>query len=142
MVDDDDGEPDEDELLPELCDLCGVTISNGSEVHALVPDSSVIHARDPDLDGQRFLTACSPRHLEELQEQYRRRPFVNEEQWAGRISRALGHHPEGLGQEQLAAETGLSPLQIQRALAWQRERFRRWREEYGDGPSGPPAGDR
>jgi hypothetical protein len=135
----DDGDEPNAEELPELCDLCGVTIANGSEVYDLVPDSSVIHAQDPTLDGKRFLTACSPDHLEELREQYRRRPFVNEELWAGKILRALEQHPEGLDQDRLLEATGLNPLQIERAVAWQNERYRRWREDYGEYPGEGPS---
>jgi hypothetical protein len=56
---DDDSEPVAAEPLPELCDRCGVVISGGSEAYAaLVLDSSVVHAHDPKLYGQRVLTAC------------------------------------------------------------------------------------
>lgn len=114
-------------LHPEQCDLCGATISSGSGVYARVQDSSVVHGSDPALDGQRFLTACSPDHLGELQERYRRRPFVNEELWVGKVGRALREHPFGMSEEQLVEATGLNLLQIGRAVAWKKERTRRWR---------------
>ena len=115
-------EPSEEEPVPELCDLCGVAISNGAAAYSLVPDSSVLHARDPNLDGQRVLVACSPDHLGELQERYRQRPFVNEELWAGKIGRATQDHPFGISEKELVEATGLNLLQIERAVAWQRER--------------------
>jgi hypothetical protein len=112
-------------LLPGLCDFCGATISHGSELYALVPDSSAINARDPELDGKRFLTACSRDHLAELQEKYLRKPYVIEELWTGKISRAIQDHPFGLSLKQLAEVTGLSVPQIERAEAWQNQRKRR-----------------
>jgi hypothetical protein len=134
---DDGGQRDEEAELPEVCDLCCVVIANGSECYAIAPDSSVIHAGDPKLDGQRVLSACSPHHLGELQQQYRQRPFVNEEQWAGKIRRAMADHPLGLSQEQLIEATGLNLLQIERAVAWERER-RESSMNGGESPSRPP----
>ncbi|WP_411138521.1 hypothetical protein [Streptomyces sp. C10] len=90
----------------------------------LVPDSSFLHPYDPDLDGLRRLVACGPEHLGELQQQYRERPFVREELWAGKIARALRNQPD-LDEEELADVTGLHFIQIERSLTWGRECFLR-----------------
>ncbi|MFE7525456.1 hypothetical protein ACFU7Y_07020 [Kitasatospora sp. NPDC057542] len=84
---------EQDEALPELRDLCGTVISDGSEYHALVRDSSVTHRTDPRLDGKRFITACSPEHGRQLIEQYQDRPFVEAELQAGKTGRALLERP-------------------------------------------------
>lgn len=138
-MDDEGEEPNEEEPLPELCDLCGAVISDRTEAYALVPDSSAVHARDPKLNGRRLITACSAEHLAALQEQYRQRPFVSEELWAGQIARALEHNPEGLSRERLSEETGLNPRQIERALAWKNQQYLRWREEFGGPGNAPPS---
>ncbi|MFB6437084.1 hypothetical protein ACFCVY_09905 [Streptomyces sp. NPDC056411] len=108
---------------PGLCDLCGGFIPSDLQIFSLVPDSSVIHPDDPGQDGQRLLAACSPEHLAELQQQYRQRPYVNEELWSGKIARALRAHPEGLDEEQLVHATGLNFIQIEHTLSWESERF-------------------
>jgi hypothetical protein len=59
---------DSGEVPPELCQLCGVIISNGSQVRAVVRGSSAIHAMEPNLDGQRLVTACSNGYHATLQE--------------------------------------------------------------------------
>ncbi|MDH6709838.1 hypothetical protein P3T27_006587 [Kitasatospora sp. MAA19] len=64
-------------------------IADGSEVYFLVRDSSVVHRTDPKHDGQRLLVACGREHGRQLVEQYRSRPFVDPEQWAAKIMRAL-----------------------------------------------------
>ncbi|WP_407548071.1 hypothetical protein QOM21_03585 [Streptomyces sp. Pv4-95] len=112
-------------MLPALCDVCGAVITDHSEVHARVPDSSVVHPDDPELDGWRPLTACSAAHLAELRDEYERRPYIDEEQWAGKMSRALDRHPDGLTFEQMAAITGLTRGQLDRAFAWHNLRVRR-----------------
>ncbi|MCQ4079726.1 hypothetical protein NGB36_03730 [Streptomyces sp. RB6PN25] len=121
-------EPEGEEQRPELCDLCGAVICNDAQVYALVPDSSAIHSVDARLDGVRMVTACSPDHLAELQENYRLRPFVDEELWVGKIARALNEHAAGLTLERLAEMTRLSLVQIDRAVVWQNQRFRQWQE--------------
>lgn len=93
-------------------------IRGGSELYALVPDSSVVHTHDTRMDGRRLATACSQDHLSELVKQYRRRPFVAAELWAGKMARALGCHPGGIGAAELAAETGLTSQQIELASHW------------------------
>ncbi|GAA2355087.1 hypothetical protein [Nonomuraea africana] len=103
--------------VPQLCGWCGMAIQDGTEVHGVVPDSSVTHASDPACDGQRFLTTCSREHLAALQEHYRRRPFIEEELWAGKIARALDRS-EALTAEQLEEVTGLRREQIERCVAW------------------------
>ncbi|GAA3048539.1 AsnC family protein [Streptomyces glomeratus] len=117
---------------PELCDFCGAVIPGGTvEWLALVRDSSAIHAVDPRLNGKRMLVGCSREHLARLVEQYKCRPFVAAELWAGKIMRALQRHPEGISEEDLAAETGLSAEQVQRAVMWHNIEARRWLEQYG-----------
>lgn len=59
-------------LLPELCDLCGVLIFDGSELYGLVPDPSATHAPGAGTDGLRLVAACCPEHLARLREEYRR----------------------------------------------------------------------
>ncbi|TJZ95467.1 hypothetical protein [Actinacidiphila oryziradicis] len=54
------------EVRPELCDLCGMAISDGSELYAFARDSSLIHPYDPKFDGKRCLTACSAEHMAQL----------------------------------------------------------------------------
>lgn len=46
-------------------------------------------------------------------EQYRARPFVEPELWAGKIARALAERP-GLSPVELAEETGLTPEEVER----------------------------
>lgn len=101
---------------PELCDACGMVITDDSALYGLAPDSSRTHPVDPTLDGQRILTACSPEHLADLQREYAARPFIDEELWAGKITRALGEGP--LKPFALAKATGLTLGQIHRAVAW------------------------
>ncbi|MER5438170.1 hypothetical protein [Streptomyces sp. NPDC002790] len=118
-------------FLPDLCDLCGVVIADGGEVYGLVPDSSAVHAGRRGQDGLRLVCACSPGHLELLDEQYRQRPFVGEELWAGRIVRVMDGHPGGeLSRGQLAYPAGLLPGQIAMAVAWFNARAR---ERFGGG---------
>lgn len=95
-----------------LCDLCGAAISDGSEYHAVVRDSSVDHRTDPNLDGKRLLTARSPEHGRQLIGQYKARPFVARSCGRARSAGALLQHPEGLSEEALAEETGLTPARI------------------------------
>lgn len=107
-----------------LCDLCGMRLPATAQVYSLVPDSSFLHPYDPDLDGLRRLAACGPAHLKELQQQYRKRPFLKEELWAGKITRALRNQPD-LDAEELADVTGLNFIQIERSLTWESECFLR-----------------
>ncbi len=109
----------------------------GSEAFcAVVRDSSAIHIDTPAFDGRRFVTACSSGHLLELQEQYRQRPFVDEELWVGKLARAMDGCPDGLNPRTLAEATGLTAQQVEAAITWQNERFRCWRAEREHGPSG------
>ncbi|WP_199272891.1 hypothetical protein [Streptomyces broussonetiae] len=132
----DRGEPGAGAAPPELCDLCGEAISGQAEVHALVPDSSVIHGHDPKLDGKRWLTACSREHLDALVDVYRQRPFVDAELWAGKIGRAIEAHRGRISPEELAKETGLTQEQIELGESWQSQDALRWRRpfEKADGP--------
>ncbi|MBK6017593.1 hypothetical protein [Streptomyces sp. MBT53] len=136
-----DSEPDavgEDEPQPELCDQCGAMIDDGSELYAVVRDSSVIHAHDPKLDGGRMIVACSPEHLRDLQKQYRKRPFIDAELWAGKIYRAMDAHPDGLSREELEEETGLTPAQIELGVLWQNLGALRWHQQFGQGDDEAP----
>ncbi|MEU7895683.1 hypothetical protein AB0B45_22865 [Nonomuraea sp. NPDC049152] len=112
----------------ELCDWCGTVISDGTEIHGLAPDSSMIHASIPGFDGRRFLTACNHEHLVALYEHYRRRPFVDEELWAGKIARALNGTAEELTIEDLTDATGLSREQVERCMAWLEAQLHRPRD--------------
>lgn len=138
---------DGDESVAGLgsCDLCGTSIPTAMQVYSLVPDSACIHPYDPDQDGLRRLVACGPEHLGELQQNYRKRPFIKEELWAGKIARALHTQPD-LNEDELAAVTGLNFIQIERSLTWESERFLRERSSQNDheapsDPAGPQSTD-
>ncbi|MFF3910321.1 hypothetical protein ACFYZJ_31225 [Streptomyces sp. NPDC001848] len=89
-------------------------------------------------DGKRMLVGCSREHLEELVEQYKRRPFLDAELWAGKIARVLRRHPEGISEEDLARESGLTHEQIQRGVMWQNTEAQRWLEQHSqDGDDAP-----
>lgn len=119
-----DNVADPDEHANELCDVCGTVITDESELYALVPDSSFIHAANPTMDGQRLIVACSQRHLDQLTRQYTARPFVDEELWIGKILRALDESRTGrLQPEQLTAATRLTIEQIERAAVWHNARL-------------------
>lgn len=60
-------------LLPELCDLCGVLICDGSELYGLVADPSAVHEPGAGTAGLRLVAACNRDHLDKLREKYRRR---------------------------------------------------------------------
>ncbi|QZY20036.1 hypothetical protein [Streptomyces decoyicus] len=128
---------EEPPVAPGVCDLCGMPLPPTTQIYSLVPDSSFIHPNDPDHDGLRRLAACGPDHLSELQQQYRTRPFVKEELWAGKVARALRTQPD-LDEEELADMTGLNYLQIERSLTWESECFLRDRSfpNDHDGPTG------
>ncbi|MEU6807806.1 hypothetical protein ABZ920_02055 [Streptomyces sp. NPDC046831] len=116
----------------ELCDLCAATFPAGEAVIAHVPDFSAVHPVDERSDGIRLLTACGDAHLAVLRELYRRRPFVQEELWAGKITRALTSGAPALTVEQLACRTGLHEPQLRRAVAWHNRHRRQEREEHTD----------
>ncbi|WP_051838787.1 hypothetical protein [Streptomyces sp. NRRL WC-3742] len=123
---------------PELCDLCGAVIADGSEVYFVVRDSSVVHRTNQEFDGRRLLVACGREHGRQLVEQYRDRPFVEPEQWAAKIGRALDQHPNGLSGAELAEATGLTPAQIEIGVRWQAMAATDWRSRVGldGGPDG------
>jgi hypothetical protein len=100
----------------KACDLCGVPIRGGTEIFAVVADSSCIYPAEADFDGNRLVVACTTDHLAEIVAKYRQRPFVQEELWAGKIAReqvSPGDQPE-----RIAAATGLTVAQVLRATAW------------------------
>ncbi|MGW3956036.1 hypothetical protein ACWEKM_35185 [Streptomyces sp. NPDC004752] len=101
-----------------------------------MPDSSVVHAHDAKFDGKRFITACSREHLAELVEQYKQRPFVDAELWAGKIGRAIEAHGGRISPEELAEETGLTEGEIELGVLWQNLGAHRWHQRFGkgDGP--------
>ncbi|MCW2874706.1 MAG: hypothetical protein JWL99_6026 [Streptomyces oryziradicis] len=72
-----------------------MAISDGSELYAFAPDSSLTHPFDPKFDGKLRLTACSAEHMTQLQEDYKHRPFIEEEQWAGKMGRVFDSIPKG-----------------------------------------------
>ncbi|MEU3254868.1 hypothetical protein [Streptomyces sp. NPDC006997] len=111
----------------ELCDLCAAAFPESEAVTGYAPDSSATHPTHDRFDGTRRLTACCEAHLEALRETYRRRPFVEEELWAAKITRALTSGPPVLTLEQLGCRTGLHEPDIRRAVAWHNERLRRCR---------------
>lgn len=114
------------EPLPlELCDLCARTFPPGEAVSGWVADSSSVHPTDDRHDGLRRVTACCEAHLGVVREAYTRRPFVQEELWAGKISRVMASGPPVLGMTELGCRTGLHEPDIRRAIAWHNERRRR-----------------
>ncbi|MCZ4117935.1 hypothetical protein [Streptomyces sp. H39-S7] len=120
----------------DICDLCARRLTDGCRL-GVVADSSAIHAGSPARDGRRLVVACSLEHLAALQQEYRARPYVPEELWAGQIDRALALDPPPPTREALAAATDLTHLQIQRALAWKKHRTWQLREQN---PQTPEAG--
>lgn len=105
--------------MVELCGSCGVVVGGDDTLYAFVPDSSVIHGSDPKFDGNRLLTACSPEHLDDLVKQYADRPFVEAEQWSGKVERAIVNNPgRRIDDAALAELTGLTGQQIHQGITW------------------------
>lgn len=100
-------------------------------------DSSAIHTVESKYDGKRLRVRCSREHLAELAEQYKRRPFVDAELWAGKIARVLRQHPESIS----IRESALTHEQIQRGVMWQNMEAQRWLGQHGqDEDDGPDDG--
>lgn len=103
---------------PELCDVCGALVHNGSEQYATVADSSAVHPTSSRLDGRRRLTACGRAHLHELISRYTDRPY-DEDELLGRIVLRAKHR---IGHEatldDLAFVTGFTIAQVMRAERW------------------------
>lgn len=97
--------------MSELCGWCGVAIADGP---VLTLEPATIHLGGPAA----ALTACTDDHLAALRDHYRRRPFVHEELWAGKIARAEANADGVLTSEDLTEATGLDPEQIERCRAW------------------------
>lgn len=108
----------------ELCDLCARVFPEGDSVRGYVPDSSAAHVTDEWCDGLRLITACSDDHFDVVKEGYAHRPFVQEELWAAKMTRALATGPPALSMDQLGCRTGLQDAQIRRAMAWHNDRVR------------------
>ncbi|MFB7596836.1 hypothetical protein [Streptomyces sp. NPDC056160] len=102
----------------ELCDLCALAFPADEAVSGYVPDSSAVHPTQDWCDGMRLVTACGEAHFAVVQEQYRHRPFVQEELWAAKIDRALSGGTPVLTLVQLGCRTGLHEPEIRRAIAW------------------------
>ncbi|MFC4054122.1 hypothetical protein ACFOY4_30895 [Actinomadura syzygii] len=104
----------------ETCDQCGVLITDGTERHGSVPDSSAIHPTQPAWDGRRMVVACSLDHLRRLHAQAR--PFIDAELWAGKLLRALKEARRADQIEVSVAElldaAGLTPQQMLTAVRW------------------------
>ncbi|MEO3976708.1 hypothetical protein [Streptomyces sp. CAU 1734] len=113
-------------------------VSDSSELYALVPDSSFIHAVEPTFDGKRWVVGCSREHLAELVEQYRQRQFVDAELWAGQIGRTIDAHAGKISPEELAEETGLTQAQIELGVLWQNLGALRWHQRFGKGDGPQP----
>ncbi|MFI9318600.1 hypothetical protein ACIGXI_02265 [Kitasatospora aureofaciens] len=127
----DDSAADDREAV-DLCDHCGRVVPAADLLSALVPDSSALHPSDPELDGRRVLTACTVEHLAELVEYYRERPFVLEEQWAGKVCRALAEQEDAVPLSLVARMSGLSVQQAAQGVEWHNARAREWQARYGD----------
>lgn len=80
---------DESGPTPELCDWCGAVVADGTAVY----------------DGKRLVTACGAEHMAQLQRQYQARPWLEVEQWAGKVQRAMHAGGGRLSAAQLAEAT-------------------------------------
>lgn len=118
----------------ELCDLCAAVFPVEEAVRGHAPDSSSVHATCDWFDGLRRITACCEDHLRDLREEYRRRPFVEEELWAAKIHQVLTTGPPTLTLLQLACRTGLHEPEIRRAIAWHNNRRGQAEEEAPESP--------
>jgi hypothetical protein len=103
----------------ELCDACATVIFDGTEQYAMVSDSSAVHPSSSRSDGWRRLVACNVAHLGELIGQYQVRPYDDDELLAHIVTRAQRHMGHEATDDDLAFMTGLTPVQIMRALRWQ-----------------------
>ncbi|MFJ8806655.1 hypothetical protein [Streptomyces sp. NPDC102490] len=112
----------------ELCDLCARVFPEDESVTGYVPDSSSVHATNEWFDGLRLITACSDDHFDVIKDGYAHRPFVDEELWAAKLTRALTTGPPALSMDQLGCRTGLQEPQIRAAVAWHNERVREAQE--------------
>ncbi|MFG3120103.1 hypothetical protein ACGF4C_37830 [Streptomyces sp. NPDC048197] len=106
----------------ELCDLCAATFAESEAVRGYVPDSSSVSSTNDWFDGLRRITACGSEHFAVVKALYTHRPFVQEELWAAKITRALAAGPPVLSVAELACRTGLHEPEIGRAIAWHNER--------------------
>lgn len=94
------------------CGWCGVPRSD------LTPGTTMIHADDAGIAGHRVLTACNDQHLTALRDHYRRRPFVHEELWMGRLTRAMnspGGHAASASSTVQAAASASSGAKLDRS---------------------------
>ncbi|MFI5615793.1 hypothetical protein [Amycolatopsis sp. NPDC051903] len=102
-------------------------------LHALVPDSSAIHAHDANFDGVRMVSGCTDEHLQQLVKQYRKRPFVDAELWAGKVQRAvLANTTRRIDDDALVEMTGLAVEQIHAGIDWHNDRTRALHERRDD----------
>ena len=108
----------------ELCDLCARIFPEDEAVRGYVPDSSAAHATKEWFDGLRLITTCCDDHFDVIKDGYAHRPFVDEELWAAKLTRALTTGPTALSMDQLGCRTGLQEPQIRAAIAWHNERMR------------------
>ncbi|MEU1285060.1 hypothetical protein [Kitasatospora sp. NPDC005856] len=115
----------------DLCDHCGRAVASAELLGALVPDSSALHSTEPELDGRRVVLACSVDHLAALIADYRRRPFVAEEQWAAKVCRTLAGYEGPVPLSVVARLSGLSEEQAVDGVEWHNARAREWRRRYG-----------
>jgi hypothetical protein len=104
---------------PELCDVCAAVVTDGTELHAMLADSSAVDPRRPVLDGWRRVVACGPDHLAELVDHYRGRPFDDDELCAYVVARAGRRAPWELDLAGVAESSGLTLDQVRRGVRWQ-----------------------
>ena len=115
----DSNDPSDAAPIPLLCDWCGTALGEDEALHAYVEDSSRIHARNPRYDGRRPVMTCSQEHLRHLHSAYAKRPFIEEELWAGKLDRAfLQADTAGLPLADLTRITELTEDQIALAIRW------------------------
>ena len=100
------------------CGLCGRPVSADRGQSALLPDSSMIHECDPEMDGTRVAVACCGEHMDRLV----LRAFAmwqDGQFWFGRLCRA-SRSPVlcDASVVQLAEHTQLAAAELRAALAW------------------------
>ena len=123
-----------DDAGPELCDECGAVIYDGSELYAMMLDSSSVDPVRPGLDGRRRLVACGGEHLDALRRYYLGRPFDHDELRAHVVNRAQQDAERHLTLEELTRATGMTLGELLGALAW-RSLWFDWLPDGGDQPT-------
>jgi len=101
-----------------LCEFCDRPVSTNIGQSALLPDSSMIHECDPELDGTRVAVACCGEHMDRLV-LHAFAAWQDGQFWFGWLCRAsrspaLRH----ASVVQLAEHVQLAMAELGAALAW------------------------